>query len=205
MLFRKKTSPEPEVTPPVPAEPVHGKGRATPTRKEAQAARHRPLVVDDRKAAKEAQRAARNEAYAKQQHALQHGVEKYLPPRDKGPVRKFARDFIDAGFNFGEMFMPMALGLMGVVLIFGLMQQAQLYAYTTMAMYAVIFIGLGHAALESWRMMWAAKKYFPEEEIPKWTRFYAFQRAFQVRRWRLPKPQVRRGEWPQEKLTPLGE
>ncbi|MDO5494813.1 MAG: DUF3043 domain-containing protein [bacterium] len=204
MLFKKKT---PEAAPVEIAEPenLSGKGRATPTRKEAQAARHRPLVINDRKAAKAAQREARNEAYAKQQHAMEHGIDKYLPPRDKGPVRKFARDFIDAGFNFGEMFMPLALGLMGVVLLFGLLQQAELYVYTTMGMYAVIFLGLGHALLESLRMYRTAKRYFREEEIPKGTTFYGFSRAFQVRRWRMPKPQVKRGEWPQATMTPLEE
>lgn len=203
MLFRKKN--QKEATTPVEPVTTQGKGHRTPTRKEAQAARYRPLVADDRKLAKEEQRRARNEAYAKQQHAMEHGIDKFMPPRDRGPVRRFARDYLDAGFNFGELFMPLALALMGIVLILGMMQQGELYVYATMGMYALIFLGLGHSIITAFRMYHTARRYFPESEIPKGTVFYGFQRAFQVRRWRMPKPQVARGEWPMDKLTPLAD
>nr|NLD41472.1 DUF3043 domain-containing protein [Actinomycetales bacterium] len=203
MLFRKKTGAEAPASLTPETEPFAGKGRATPSRKEAQAARHRPLVADDRKAAKETQRRVRNEAYARQQHAMEHGIDQFMPVRDRGPVRRFARDYIDAGFNFGELFMPLALALMAIVLVLGMAGQPELYVYSTMLMYATIFLGLGHAIVASVRMHRLAQKYFPAEDIPKGTTFYGFQRAFQVRRWRMPKPQVRRGEWPQDRLTPL--
>lgn len=180
-----------------------GKGHATRSRKEAQAARQRPLVARDRKSAKEAQRTARNEAYAKQQHALAHGIERDLPARDKGRARRFARDYIDAGYNFGELFMPMAILLMVAVFVVGMLKQTELYTVTTLGMYVVIVAGLLHAWFAAYMMSRTLKKYVPDEEIPRGTTFYAFQRAFQVRRWRLPKPQVARGEWPQDSMTPL--
>lgn len=183
--------------------PRTGKGHATPTRKEAQAARYRPIVTDDRKAARQRAREAREAAFQKQQYALEHNIETGLPARDRGKARQFARDYIDAGFNLGETFMPVALGLMVAVLVLSAIQQREWYLYTTAAMYLAVFLGLGHAAFVSFRMYRELKKYVPEDEIPKGTVFYAFQRAFQVRRWRLPRPRVARGEWPQEKLHPL--
>ncbi|HZK05882.1 MAG TPA: DUF3043 domain-containing protein [Actinomycetaceae bacterium] len=201
MLFRKKQAEDaPE---PAAETEIAGKKHRTPTRKEAQAARHRPLVHDNRKAAKEAERKARNEAYEKQQYALKHSVERDLPPRDKGKARRFARDYIDAGFNMGELFMPVAIVLMVTVLVLSAIGEPDLYFYTTLGMYVIIFASLGHSILEAFRMTGTMKRYFRDDEIPKGTTFYGFQRAFQVRRWRLPRPQVARGEWPQVKMTPL--
>ena len=35
---------------------------------------------------------------AKQREALANGDERYLPARDKGPVRRFVRDYVDSRF-----------------------------------------------------------------------------------------------------------
>ncbi len=180
-----------------------GKGHSTPKRKESQTARQRPLVASDRKAAKAANRAARNAAYEKQQYAMKHGIEKDLPYRDQGKARRFARDYIDAQFNLGELFLPVAFVLMIVVLILGASQQYNIYMYATFTMYGLISLAIAHAALAAFLMQRQLKRFVPAEDIPRGTSFYAFQRAFQMRRWRLPKAQVARGEWPQDKLEAL--
>ena len=80
MFFRKK----PEPPAPTTAANVESprtrdrKGHATPTRKEAQAARQRPLVIEDRKAAKVAAQQARFEQQQKVNQAMQT-VGKLLP------------------------------------------------------------------------------------------------------------------------------
>ncbi len=41
--------------------------------------------------------------------ALDTGDEKFLPLRDKGPQKRFARDYVDARFSLGEYLMFGAL------------------------------------------------------------------------------------------------
>ncbi len=38
---------------------------------------------------------------------MRDGEEKYLLPRDKGPVRRFIRDFVDSRFSFIELIIPL--------------------------------------------------------------------------------------------------
>ena len=75
-----------------------GKGHATPSRKEREAANKRPLVPSDRKEAARMERARANEERNKARIGLAAGDERYLPMRDRGPQKKFARDFVDARY-----------------------------------------------------------------------------------------------------------
>ncbi|MCE3294050.1 MAG: hypothetical protein K0Q84_2987, partial [Arthrobacter sp.] len=86
-----------------------GKGTPTPRRKDQEAARKRPLVPEDRKASKAAERAAVQEQRLKMRQALDTGDERFLPIRDKGPQKRFARDYVDARFSLGEYLMFGAL------------------------------------------------------------------------------------------------
>ena len=86
-----------------------GKGRPTPTRKEAEAANKRPLVVDDRRSA-----AKRDRSQVKAQRDLEYqamlsGDDRHMPARDRGPVKRFARDYVDSRLNIGSYFLPVAL------------------------------------------------------------------------------------------------
>jgi hypothetical protein len=83
------------------------KGRPTPKRKEAEAARKvsslAPASTKAEKArAKEAARAAR----IAQRAAYLRGDESALPLRDKGPVKKFVRNYVDSRRSIGEYFLP---------------------------------------------------------------------------------------------------
>ena len=64
------------------------KGRPTPSRKEQQAARRQPLVVNDRKEAKAREREAMAKARERQNDALMGGDQRYLPAVDRGDVYK---------------------------------------------------------------------------------------------------------------------
>ena len=92
-LFKKRSqTPEPEPA----AEPVSkpgGKGRPTPRRKDQQAKNLHPVVPKDRQAAKREARAARDEAWKRQNEAMVTGDERYLPAREKGPVKRYVRDY----------------------------------------------------------------------------------------------------------------
>ena len=92
-----------------PGDAVTGKGAPTPKRSAQVAARKRPLVPEDRKASKAAERAAVAEQRLKMRQAMDSGDEKFLPMRDKGPQKRFARDYVDARFSLGEYLMFGAL------------------------------------------------------------------------------------------------
>ncbi len=124
-----------------------GKGRATPTRAEQEAARRRPLVANT-KEAKAAAKAELNERRARAQAGMAAGEEKYLPVRDKGPQRRWVRDYVDAGWHPAEFVM----GVMVLVILASLVPAntvISFYAYIVMMGYLVIAIGgmilLGHA------------------------------------------------------------
>ena len=111
-LFKKRSqTPEPE---PVaePSPKPGGKGRPTPRRKDQQAKNLHPVVPKDRATAKREARAARDAAWKRQNEAMVTGEEKYLPSREKGPIKRYIRDFVDARFNLGEYFMPLIFVLL---------------------------------------------------------------------------------------------
>ena len=83
--------------------------RTRPSRKEAEAAaKARAKVPRSRKAPSKAQRAQRTEQSQKVRQAMKPATEKYLP-RDKGPVKRFVRDFVDSRFSFIELMLPLLL------------------------------------------------------------------------------------------------
>lgn len=174
-----------------PADPKYTapKGRPTPSRKEREAARRTPLVPADRKAAKEAEKAANREFRLKQQHAMQTGDERYLPVNDQGPQRRYIRDFVDARFNVGDVLLPVIL-LTFIVGLFSITFQQ----YTILAMWAFILLWV----LDFWILWRKLKKQIIEKfgSVEPRSGFYAFNRAMMIRRFRLPKPQVARGQYP---------
>ena len=181
-------------TPTEPQDPRGGKGRPTPSRKEREAANRRPLVPSDRKLAvrqdREAARARRDREY----QALKTGDERYLPLRDKGPERRWVRDYVDARFNVGEWFLP--ISLLGVIA----MLASGSSPLASVIVLVVLYIGVFAAVIDAWllsrRLMRGLTATFGADRLPRGYRMYGISRAFQIRRLRLPKPTVRRGEFP---------
>ncbi|MDO5502188.1 MAG: DUF3043 domain-containing protein [Actinomycetia bacterium] len=194
MFGRKKTAPEDAQAAPAEKtyEPREGaKNRPTPKRKDQQAARKRPLVVDDRKAAKNKAREQRREAAAKQHQAMLSGDERHLPARDKGPVRRYIRDFVDARWNVGEWLLP-------IMLITLIVSYARPNAWTlslTLMLYVIVLFAIGDAVL-TWRRIKRILRTKYDEADVRGGGFYTFMRMFQLRRWRMPRPQVARGQFP---------
>ncbi len=186
----KKETPAPA---PAPEEqPTPGKGRPTPKRREAEARNQRPLVPTDRKAAKREMRQRRNEMYAKQQEAMRTGDERYLPIRDKGPVRRWVRNYVDAHFSPSEYFLPLAMA--SIILLFFASVLPEIAVIGMVVMYVAFAIALAFAIGYSIVIKRKLKARFDEDQIPRFTGIYAFSRLFQPRFLRAPKPQVKRGE-----------
>ncbi|WP_127127486.1 DUF3043 domain-containing protein [Georgenia sp. SYP-B2076] len=191
MIGRRNTTPaEPEPT----EDLLGGKGRPTPKRKEAEARNRRPLVPDDRKEARRIQREKRNEAYTRQRQAMATGDDRYLPLRDKGPVRRYARDYVDARWCIAEFFMPLALLM--IVVMFALTRFPDLAQTLVLGLYAVLLVAIVDSLVMAVVLKRRLAKKFGAAGIPAWTGFYAFGRAFYWRGLRQPKPQVKRGEYP---------
>ncbi len=195
---RKKEAPvaqdvvdqRPELTPG--REPAGGKGAPTPKRSAQVAARKRPLVPEDRKASKAAERAAVQEQRLKMRQAMDTGDEKFLPFRDKGPQKRFARDYVDARFSLGEYLMFGALVFVIVSLLVPASSELMVYV---LGGFWLMFLAVFVDAFILFRKL---KKRVTEKfgDVERGTVWYGTMRALQFRRLRLPKPQVKRGEYP---------
>ncbi|WP_225831053.1 DUF3043 domain-containing protein [Streptomyces sp. NK08204] len=175
-----------------PRDPQAKKGRPTPKRSEAQSQRRSLAVTPaNRKEAAKRQREERRLELQRQRLALAGGDERYLPLRDKGPVRKFARDWVDARFNVAEFFLPLAV----VILVLTVVRVPQVQTIALLMWLIVIVLIVLDAAVSGFRLKKRLAERFPDRER-KGAVAYALMRSLQMRRLRLPKPQVKRGERP---------
>ncbi|MGW3492808.1 DUF3043 domain-containing protein [Streptomyces sp. NPDC001020] len=175
-----------------PRDPQAPKGRPTPKRSEAQAQRRSVAnTPTTRKEAAKRQREERRVQLEKQRQALASGDERYLPARDKGPVRKFARDFIDSRFNIAEFFLPLAV----VILVMSMVRVAQLQNTALLLWLVVIVLIVLDSIVSAFRLRKRLAERFPDHNR-RGAVAYALMRSLQMRRLRLPKPQVKRGERP---------
>lgn len=172
-------------------ETASGKGHATPTRKEREAANKRPLVPNDRKEAARLERARANEARNKARIGLAAGDERYLPLRDRGPQKKFARDFVDARYNVGELMVP----LMFIVIIMTFIPVLSVQESSFIVLWTFFFIALIDVLLLNMQIRKRLEQKFGT--IDRGVRWYASMRSLQMRPLRLPKPQVGRRQYPQ--------
>ncbi len=172
-----------------------GKGRPTPSRKEAEAANRRPLVPTDRKAAAKDARSKARVQRDLEYRAMQTGDERHLPARDRGPVRRYVRDHVDARWSLGEFFMPVAAAFL-VLAAIGARINAAFFSLVTLALYAYVVAAFidGFVMWRGLRKKLVAK--FGVAALPKGLGMYAALRAFQLRPTRLPKPQTKHGQYP---------
>lgn len=178
-----------QATEAVPARPG-AKNRPTPKRREQEAANRRPLIGADRKSAKSQDRAARREAMAKSRAGMLAGDERYLSARDKGPRRRFIRDTVDARWNIGEFMLPVML----LVLLLSFIRTSWALLIVFVLVYGLIAVAILDAILMWLRTKKKVIAKFGQTE--KGDPFYAVMRAFQMRRTRMPKPQIARGQHP---------
>ncbi|HEU5223216.1 MAG TPA: DUF3043 domain-containing protein [Candidatus Lumbricidophila sp.] len=168
------------------------KGAPTPSRAQQEAARKRPLVPSDRKAAARAAREQQAAARERARIGMASGDERYLPVRERGPQKKYVRDYVDARFSIAELVIPLM-----VVVIFGqLIPDINLQVIITLAMWAFLLLAVIDVIVitQLLRRRLAAKYGKGNVEKIGW---YTFMRAIQLRPLRLPKPQIGRGQFPE--------
>ncbi|MGZ4436495.1 MAG: DUF3043 domain-containing protein [Nocardioidaceae bacterium] len=187
-MFRRTKSADTATTAPVVTK-EGGKGRPTPSRKEAEAAaRARAKGAADRKGgntkAARSERAAQN---ARIREGMRNGDERYMPTRDKGPVRRFVRDLVDSRLCMAELLLPL--------LVFIMLSQtisAQLSSGLWSA--TILIVGLDTVWL-TFKVRRAVRQRFPTDSH-KGVVGYALLRSMQLRWLRIPKPQVKLGGAP---------
>lgn len=189
MFGLKKSSPEEQSPQPSTSESL-GKGRPTPTRKEAEAARKASVRLprgtkDGKKAAKEADRAAR----ARQREGMLAGDPRYLPARDQGPARAFVRDFVDGRYTVAEYFIFMAV----IVLALGFIPNVAVQQLVSLIFFGVAILIVVDTVILVIQLNSRAKKEFPDKADRRGLTLYALMRTLQYRRLRMPKPRVQRG------------
>ena len=170
-------------------EGASGKGRPTPRRRDREAELKRPLVSNSRKEARAKMSAQREKARL----GLANGEERYLPLRDKGPQRKWARDYVDARWNFGEFLIPVMFAVIFATFLPSL--EAQFIAI--IVLWGFFLVTILDSILVGNQVRKGLRAKFGFESVAPGVRWYAAMRALQMRGLRLPKAQVKRGEKPQ--------
>ncbi|MGO3885113.1 MAG: DUF3043 domain-containing protein [Mycetocola sp.] len=165
-----------------------GKGKATPTRKEREAANRRPLVPSDRKEASRQAKAQLAEERERARIGLAAGDDRYLPARDKGPQKKWIRDYVDSRFNIGEFLIP----VMFIVILATVIPSPQFQSIVMLVLWAYFLLSVLDAVFLGARVKKRITQTVGADRVERGVRWYAAMRAFQLRILRLPKPQVKR-------------
>ncbi len=187
MLFRRNKSETPAADVP---DKEGGKGRPTRSRREAEAERKAAAKTPrTRREMAAAQRKARSETSGKMREAMRTGDDRYLPPRDRGPVRRFVRDFVDVRLSYVEFLIPLLL----LTIVLGYAGATTAAGYANSAMFALLLL----MVFTIWRTVRAMKKElaarFPDQDTSR-TTWYAVSRMLQMKFMRLPKSQVKIGQ-----------
>ena len=186
MFRRTKTEPDTPAT----TDKLGGKGRPTPTRKEAEAAaRARAKVPRTRKEQMAAQRSARGESSRNVRAAMKSGDERFLPARDRGPVRRFLRDYVDSRFSFIELMVP----LLVLSMIMGYSGSDTMVRAGNTVLFTTVMLIVVDVFFLRFRIRRELATRFPGEPV-KGATLYAAMRSLQMKFMRLPKAQVKIGE-----------
>ena len=137
------------------------------------------------------EKAARRSEMSERRERMMAGEDAYLLPRDKGPVRRYVRNVVDARRNLLGLFMPSALGLIFVMLA---VPSVQVQQALSPAMLVLVFIMVIDGFVLGRKVNRMVDEKFPDNTETGWKLgFYAASRASQLRRMRAPRPQVERG------------
>lgn len=191
-MFGRRTArkSEPETVQEDGTEHLDGKGRPTPKRKEAEAERKKRMTPPrNRKEAAALQKERTRSRRQMARQAMASGDERYLPNRDKGPVRRYVRDFIDVRRSAAEFLLPVLLMIL-MLSFLGTAWAANMVVTMWMLMIVVTTID---SVLVMWRLGRELNRRFPEGGT-RGAKLYGLLRSTQLRRLRMPKPQVKVGQ-----------
>jgi len=162
------------------------KGKPTPKRKEAQAKlKVSPLSPTASKEAKKTLKAQARVRRLEARAAYLRGEESALPVKDKGPARRFVRNYVDERKSVTEYFLVFIMFILFLTVIPSPAVQLGAIALMYSAMIWVAIDGF----LLSRRVKKLVAEKFPGEPT-KGLGLYGWMRSTQLRRLRAPSPQV---------------
>jgi hypothetical protein len=166
------------------------KGVPTPKRSEAQPNRRQPYQAPaSRKAATRQTRERDRADRVRQTDAYQRGEEWALPRKDKGPVRALARDVVDARRSIAEYYVILAVVTVALLFLF----PASLKGVADALVFVVLAVVVGEGWLVGQKIKRLARERHPGHSTQGVT-YYAVMRGISMRRLRMPKPRVNRGD-----------
>jgi hypothetical protein len=178
-----------------------GKGRPTPKRSQAERNRYQSITgsttsgrgprtgtAPKGKLTPEEKSRARADRIRKTE-AMRRGEDWALGPRDRGPIRKLARDYVDAHRRPSNYYMYVLL----VLLVALLSRNAVLNTYVSPLILVLIVVVVVDAYLIRRALFKLAAERYPGESTRGMTT-YAVMRALQIRRFRMPAPRLKPGD-----------
>ncbi len=167
------------------------KGRPTPKRSEAERNRRQPITGSRAPTAPrtpEDKTKARSERSRKYE-AMRRGEAWALNPRDRGPARALARDYIDSKRRITEFYMYILVILLAAVFLRNKTEQEYI---SPLVLVLVLVIVIDSQVIRRGLRKLVAER-LPGESTRGLT-WYAVMRALQIRRFRMPVPRVRPGD-----------
>ncbi|MEV0592599.1 DUF3043 domain-containing protein [Nonomuraea cavernae] len=175
-----------------------GKGRPTPKRRDAESRRRQPVTAPkDRKEAYRQSRAKQAAERERTRKAMLAGDERYYPARDKGPARKFARDWVDSRRLPSQYFLPFSLLILLATWVPWPENIRPLILSSVITIgWPIMMVGVLFTSIYvAWRMKRLVSEKYPDESL-RGVGFYAAMRALQIRKLRFPPPTVLPGGKP---------
>lgn len=178
-----------------------GKGRPTPKRSEAERGRYQSITGSTTSgrgsstgSAPRGKMTSEDKARARAERdkrltAIRRGEEWALGPRDRGPIRKLARDYVDSHRRPSEYYMYVLI----VLLIALLSRSKVLNTYVSPLVLVLIVVVVIDGYFIRRALMKLAAERYPNESTRSMTT-YAMMRALQIRRFRTPAPRLKPGD-----------
>jgi cation transport ATPase len=157
------------------------KARPTPTRKEAEAARrqrvHRTL--------------SKKEARAESSRQNREQRMRSLNAREATPEKALLRDYVDTRFNIGEFLLPSLVLILAVSFLGQVLPRITVISTVLMYLFIVAVLVDGYLIWRGFKKVLAAR--MPNAPT-RGLLMYAINRSIQIRRFRLPRPRLKRGD-----------
>jgi len=180
-----------------------GKGRPTPKRSAAEANRYRtltgsttsgrgrPAATDTRRKLTPEEKAKARQDRTRQLQAMRRGEDWALGPRDRGPAKKLARDYVDAHRRPMEFYMYALIVL--IIALFAGRSDKALASYMQIFLLVIIAIIAVDAYFLRRSIVNVVHERLPGEST-RGLALYSIMRALQLRRFRTPTPSLKPGD-----------
>jgi hypothetical protein len=169
-----------------------GKGRPTPKRNEANKGRYQSITGSPTRSSAGSggsKAPADRTDRARRYDAMKRGEDWALNARDKGPERKLVRDFVDSKRRISEFYMYALIVLL--LALFSRNKTVEDYV----SPFVIVLIAL--VFIDGFLIRMQIRKLIAQRLPGSSTRgltMYAVIRALQIRRFRVPSPQVKPGD-----------